>query len=45
MALGITGIIRPSTVDLEDVEVLYSFTADRITRPTIFNTLTTTNIL
>jgi hypothetical protein len=45
MALGITGIIRPSTVDLTDVEVLYSFTADRITSPTPFNLLNTTNIL
>jgi hypothetical protein len=45
MALGITGIIRPSTVDLTDVEVLYSFTADRITSPTAFNLLNTTSIL
>jgi hypothetical protein len=45
MALGITGIIRPSTVDLEDVEVLYSFTPDRITSPTPFNLLNTANIL
>ena len=45
MALGITGIIRPSTVDLGDIEVLYSFSPDRITRPTSFNLLTTTSIL
>jgi hypothetical protein len=45
MALGITGIIRPSTVDLTDVEVLYSFTPDRITSPTSFNLLNTTNVL
>jgi hypothetical protein len=45
MALGITGIIRPSTVDLEDVEVFYSFTPDRITSPTPFNLLNTNNIL
>ena len=45
MALGITGIIRPSTVDLTDVEVLYSFTPDRITSPTPFNLLNTNNIL
>jgi hypothetical protein len=45
MALGITGIIRPSTVDLTDVEVLYSFTPDRITSPSPFNLLNTTNIL
>ena len=45
MALGITGIIRPSTVDLTDVEVLYSFTPDRITSPTPFNLLNTTTIL
>jgi hypothetical protein len=36
MALGVTGIIRPSTVDLTDMEVLYSFTPDRITQPTDF---------
>jgi hypothetical protein len=45
MALGITGIIRPSTVDLNDIEVLYSFTPNRITKPTNFNLLTTTNII
>lgn len=45
MALGITGIIRPSTVDLTDVEVLYSFTPDRITIPTPFNLLKTTDVL
>ena len=45
MALGITGIIRPSTVDLTDIEVLYSFTPDRITSPTPFNLLNTNNIL
>ena len=45
MALGITGIIRPSTVDLSDIEVLYSFTPDRITQPTSFNFLSSTNIL
>jgi hypothetical protein len=36
MALGVTGIIRPSTVDLTDMEVLYSFTSDRITQPSDF---------
>jgi hypothetical protein len=36
MALGVTGIIRPSTVDLTDMEVLYSFTPDRITQATDF---------
>jgi len=36
MALGVTGIIRPSTVDLADMEVLYSFTSDRITQPSDF---------
>lgn len=45
MALGITGIIRPSTVDLTDVEVLYSYSADRITSPSPFSLLNTNNIL
>jgi hypothetical protein len=45
MALGVTGIIRPSTVDLSDIEVLYSFTPDRITAPTPFSLLQTTSVL
>lgn len=36
MALGVTNIIKPATVDLADIEVLYSYTADRITKPTSF---------
>jgi len=45
MALGVTGIIRPSTVDLADIEVLYSFTPDRITKPDVFSFLVTENVL
>lgn len=45
MALGITGIIRPSTVELADIEVLFSFTADRITKPSNFTPLITEDIL
>jgi hypothetical protein len=45
MALGVTGIIRPSTVDLSDIEIFYSFTSDRITQPTDFTALETTSIL
>lgn len=46
MALGITGIIKPATVDLTDVEVLYSFTPDRITRPgNFFKIASTSDIL
>jgi hypothetical protein len=45
MALGITGIIRPSTVDLNDIEVLYSFTPDRITEPTDFISLDVNQVL
>ena len=45
MALGITGIIRPSTVDLTDIEVLYSFTPDRITQPTDFLSLDVNQII
>ena len=46
MALGVTNIIKPATVDLADVEVLYSFTPDRITKPTNFIKIaTTTDIL
>jgi len=45
MALGVTGIIRPSTVDLSDIEVLYSFTPDRITPPTSFIQLNTSAVL
>lgn len=45
MALGVTGIIRPSTVDLTDIEVLYSFTPDRITVPDDFSLLVTENVL
>lgn len=45
MALGVTGIIRPSTVDLNDIEVLYSFTPDRITPPTSFIQLNTSSVL
>jgi hypothetical protein len=45
MALGVTGIIRPSTVDLTDMEVLYSFTPDRITQPTDFLPLDVNQII
>jgi len=45
MALGVTGIIRPSTVDLTDIEVLYSFSADRISIPSDFQKLTTSDII
>ena len=45
MALGVTGIIRPSTVDLTDMEVLYSFTPDRITQPTDFLALDVNQII
>jgi hypothetical protein len=45
MALGVTGIIRPSTVDLVDMEVLYSFTPDRITQPTDFLPLDVNQII
>lgn len=45
MALGVTGIVRPSTVDLNDIEVLYSFTPDRITPPTSFIQLNTSSVL
>jgi hypothetical protein len=45
MALGVTGIIRPSTVDLNDIEVLFSFTADRITQPTDFLQLDVNQVL
>ena len=45
MALGVTGIIRPSTVDLSDIEMFYSFTADRITQPTDFTALNVNSIL
>lgn len=45
MALGVTGVIRPSTVDINDIEVLYSFTPDRIIQPTDFLPLDATQIL
>jgi len=45
MALGVTGIIRPSTVELKDIEILYSFTPNRITQPTDFVSLETTTVL
>lgn len=45
MALGVTGIIRPSTVDLNDIEVLYSFTPDRIIPPTDFLPLDVNQII
>jgi hypothetical protein len=45
MALGVTGIIRPSTVDLTDIEVLYSFTPDRISVPSDFTLLITENVI
>lgn len=45
MALGVTGIIRPSTVDLSDIEIFYSFTPDRITEPTNFTPLQTQDVL
>ena len=45
MALGVTGIIRPSTVDLNDIEIFYSFTPDRITEPTNFIFLETQSVL
>jgi len=45
MALGYTGIIRQATVALEDIEVLFSFSPDRITKPTDFSLLTTTDVL
>ena len=43
MALGITGIIKPATVDLTDVEVLYSYAPDRITRPQNFKRIESTS--
>jgi hypothetical protein len=45
MALGVTGIIRPSTVDLNDIDILFSFTADRITQPTDFVQLDVNQVL
>ena len=45
MALGVTGIIRPSTVDITDIEILYSYTPDRITQPTDFLPLDATQVL
>jgi hypothetical protein len=43
MALGVTNIIKPATVDLTDIEVLYSYTADRISKPTSFIKVETTS--
>jgi len=45
MALGVTGIIKPSTVDINDIEVLYSFTPDRISQPSDFLGLDAAQIL
>jgi hypothetical protein len=45
MALGVTGIIRPSTVDLNDIEIFYSFTPNRITESTDFIPLETSDVL
>lgn len=45
MALGYTGIIRQATVGLDDIEVLFSFSPDRITKPTDFSLLNTTDVL
>lgn len=45
MALGYTGIIRQATVSLDDIEVLFSFSPDRITKPTDFSLLATTDVL
>jgi hypothetical protein len=45
MSLGVTGIIRPSTVDLEDIEVYYSYTQDRINKPSNFIKLNTTDVI
>lgn len=43
MALGVTNIIKPATVDVSDIEVLYSFTPNRITAPTSFVKIDTTS--
>jgi len=45
MALGVTGIIRPSTVDINDIEVLYSYTSDRISPPSDFLGLDAAQVL
>jgi len=44
-ALGVTGIIRPATVDLEDIEIFYSYTADRINKPSNFIKLNTADVI
>jgi len=45
MSLGVTGIIRPATVDLEDIEIFYSYTADRINKPSNFIKLNTADVI
>lgn len=45
MALGYTGIIRQATVALDDIEVLFSYSPDRITPPTDFSQLITNDVL
>jgi hypothetical protein len=45
MALGYTGIIRQATVALDDIEVLFSYSPDRITMPTDFSQLNTSDVL
>jgi hypothetical protein len=45
MSIGVTGIIRPSTVDLEDIEVYYSYAIDRTYKPSSFIKLNTTDVL
>lgn len=45
MSLGSVGTLKPSNVNLEDIEVFYSFSPDRNTEPSNFIKLETTDVL
>jgi hypothetical protein len=45
MSIGTIGNIRPSDVNIEDIEVIFTFSPDRTTPPQIVGTLDSTDII
>jgi hypothetical protein len=45
MAIGTIGNIRPSDVNIEDIEIIYTFSPNRQTEPTVIGTLDAEDII
>lgn len=45
MAIGTIGNVRPSDVNIEDIEIVYTFSPNRETQPTFIGSLDPTNVI